>query len=178
MMLMEKVSDIFSTPLAKQMLRCREELVRQAEIKFYSRSPYLAEDLVQETLIKAIKNQHYFISGKNLMAWLATIMFREFVTLNRKEKRMKFVENDVIDYEYLLGCTDPEEEVKHYDLPDIYAMFHILNPTEQQYFYMRLKGMKYQEIAEQVDSSEGAVKIHVFRAKNKLKNHFESKQAA
>ncbi|WP_431311219.1 sigma factor, partial [Methylobacterium nigriterrae] len=45
-----------------------------------------AEDLVQETLVKAWANQHRFRPGSNLMAWLITILRNQFYTECRKRK--------------------------------------------------------------------------------------------
>lgn len=47
----------------------------------------VADDLVQETLLKAWKNQDRFEPGSNLQAWLCTILRNQFYTDIRKRKR-------------------------------------------------------------------------------------------
>ena len=47
----------------------------------------VADDLVQETLLKAWKNQDRFEPGSNLQAWLCTILRNQFYTEIRKRKR-------------------------------------------------------------------------------------------
>ena len=46
-----------------------------------------ADDLVQVTLLRAWANQHRFVPGTNLIAWLFTIMRNQFYTECRKAKR-------------------------------------------------------------------------------------------
>ncbi|MEG9504391.1 MAG: sigma-70 family RNA polymerase sigma factor [Methylorubrum extorquens] len=50
-------------------------------------NPAVADDLVQETLLKAWKNQDRFEPGSNLQAWLCTILRNHFYSEIRKRKR-------------------------------------------------------------------------------------------
>ena len=46
-----------------------------------------AEDLVQETVLRAISKQPQFVAGTNLRAWLFTILRNQFYSEHRKSRR-------------------------------------------------------------------------------------------
>lgn len=63
-----------------------------------------AEDLVQETMMRAIRNQHLFEPGSNLAGWLYTIMRNQFFSDRRRDGRI------VADADDLLSRTVPARE--------------------------------------------------------------------
>ena len=58
--------------------------------------PLDAEDLVQETYIKALKNWHRYQQGTNCRAWLFRIMTNTFYNIQRSKKRRRGVEADAL----------------------------------------------------------------------------------
>ncbi len=55
-----------------------------------------AEDLVQETLLRAIENTHRYRAGSNMRAWLFTIMRNRFFTNCRKSSRERTGATDCV----------------------------------------------------------------------------------
>jgi len=60
-----------------------------------------ADDLVQETLLRALANIHSFQPGTNMLAWLFTILRNQFRSEYRKRRR----EVEDADGSYLDGLT-------------------------------------------------------------------------
>src|SRR5437868_1581213 len=52
-----------------------------------ARDRHLADDLVQDTLVSALRARHQFTPGTNLQAWLFTILHNRFRTVARRERR-------------------------------------------------------------------------------------------
>jgi RNA polymerase sigma factor, sigma-70 family len=61
-----------------------------------------AEDLVQETFYKAIKNQTKYQAGTNLRGWLYTILKNTFINNYRKKKNQNTYLDDS-ENQYVLG---------------------------------------------------------------------------
>lgn len=77
--------DCESTEFEKDLLRLTPELRRRA--MSLSRNPASADDLVQETLLKAWQHRESFARGTNLAAWLMTILRNAFLSDMRRVKR-------------------------------------------------------------------------------------------
>ena len=69
-----------------------------------TRNPQDAEDLVQETYLKAYKNFDSFTPGTNLKAWLYRIMTNSYINSYRKQQRrpLETSADDVTDYQLSL----------------------------------------------------------------------------
>ena len=87
-----------------------------------------ADDLVQDTLVKAWSNQSSFEPGTNLKAWLFTILRNTFYSNHRKRRR----ETEDMD-EVLSGqlCVHPEQ-AGHMDLLDMKVALSKLSPDQRE----------------------------------------------
>ena len=123
-----------------------------------------ADDLMQETLLKALCKYDYYKNDTNFNGWLYTIMHNAFVNKSRKENHCSAIEiehcvhlhnRNYIDcghsYYELLSIVE--------SLPDAYRM-----PFE-----MHAAGYKYHEIAENLGISIGTVKSRIHSARQRLK---------
>ena len=115
-----------------------------------------ADDLLQETFLKALTYRDKFAQNTNFKAWIYTIMKNTFDGSN----------NDF----HLLFSTD-----KVYPGPDSFYSSKEINKTidslEDEYkvpFTMFLDGYKYKEIAEELDLPLGTVKSRIFFTRKKL----------
>ena len=124
-----------------------------------------ADDLVQETLLKAWANRDSFTLGTNMRAWLFTILRNEFYTFFRKRKR------EVEDADGAIAASvgiHPEQE-GHLDLADMQAALKKL-PVDQREALLLVSAsdLSYEEAAEICGVAVGTIKSRVNRARNKL----------
>jgi RNA polymerase sigma-70 factor (ECF subfamily) len=138
-----------------------------------------AEDLVQETYLKAYKYYDKFKEGTNFKAWLFKILKNTFINSYRK-KQLEPVKSDFADIEETFETQvsdevtnrtkDPEEELLEdvldedvqqalENLPDDYRMAVILADLE---------GFSYKEIAEILEVPLGTVMSRLYRGRKLL----------
>lgn len=136
-----------------------------------------ANDLLQETVLKAYTNREKYTDGTNLKAWLYTIMKNTFITnYQRMIRRNTFI--DTTDNLHYINSTENIAENLAYSsfaMKDINKAIKKLDDTYKTPFLMHFRGFKYHEIAEKLDIPIGTVKnrIHIARKelKDRLKNY-------
>lgn len=136
-----------------------------------------ANDLMQETMLKAITNKEKFTEGTNLKAWLYTIMKNTFITqYHRMVRRNTFI--DSTDNLHYINSSDTiieNESSTTFALEDINEAVEDLKEEYRKPFMMHFMGYKYHEIADNLNIPIGTVKnrIHIARKvlKEKLKTY-------
>lgn len=124
--------------------------------------PSRADDLVQETLVKAWANQHRFQSGSNLMAWLCTILRNQFYTECRKRKR----EVEDADGAAAAQMIAPAAQEHGVDLQKVWAKLAKLPPLQREALLLvGAQGLTYEAAADLVGCQVGTVKSRVSRAR-------------
>lgn len=130
-----------------------------------------ANDLLQETLMKAYKNRDKFSDGTNLKAWLYTIMKNTFITnYQRMVRRGTFI--DTTDNLHFINSSDSKIENRAYGdfaLRDINQAIDRLEDVYKTPFMMYFRGFKYQEIADRLEIPIGTVKNRIHIARKLLK---------
>lgn len=129
-----------------------------------------AEDLLQETFLKALKYKDKFQEKTNLKAWLYTIMKNTFINnYRRKVKRKTIMDNT--DDDYFVNSTkqsSPISPESEYNYKEISKTVNELNDECRIPFKMHNEGYKYKEIAEELEMPIGTVKSRIFLARKKL----------
>jgi len=124
-----------------------------------------ADDLVQDTLMRAWKNVDRFEPGTNLNAWLFTILRNLFHSEYRKRKR------EVEDPEGLHAArlaTRPEQGAR-LDFEDFQRALSKLQPDQREALLLvGAEGFSYEEAATICNVAVGTVKSRVNRARKKL----------
>lgn len=124
-----------------------------------------ADDLVQETLVKAWKNKSKFAEGSNLKAWLFTILRNTYLSELRKRKR----EIEDVDGQHAGAVAVNGAQSGHMDLLDFSAAFQLL-PREQREALVLIgaEGFAYEEAALMCGCAVGTMKSRVNRGREKL----------
>jgi len=124
-----------------------------------------ADDLVQETLVKAWHKQDTFKPGTNIRAWLFTILRNEFYSQMRKRGR------EVSDAQGALTerLASHPEQTGTLDLQDMKAALQQLPEDQREAIILvGASGLSYEEAAEVCGCAVGTVKSRVSRARDRL----------
>ena len=124
-----------------------------------------ADDLVQETLVKAWDKQASFQPGTNLKAWVFTILRNEFYSQMRKRGREVQDSDGVITARL---AVHPAQQGSM-DLDDFRTALETL-PEDQREAIILIgaSGFSYEEAAEICDCAVGTIKSRVSRARSRL----------
>lgn len=148
----------------------REELVEhlpamRAFAISLTRNMATADDMVQDTLVKAWTNIDKFEPGTNLRAWLFTILRNTFYSHRRKAKR-EVADADGALTEGLSQKPDHDGRLHLADFKDAFAKL----PDEQReaLILVGASGFAYEEAAEMCGVAVGTIKSRVNRGRKRL----------
>ncbi len=124
-----------------------------------------ADDLVQETLAKAIANRDKYKMGTNLHAWLVTILRNQYYSEGRRRWR------EVSDAEgtHAARLVDLPGHSARMELREFMAALQVLAPDQREALVLvGASGLSYEEAAEVLGTRVGTVKSRVSRARARL----------
>lgn len=130
-----------------------------------------ANDLIQETMLRALSSQDKFKEGTNLKAWLYTIMKNIFINDYRRRVKRKTI-IDSTDNLYYLNSSDQSIDnhgESNLNMEDVNTAFRDMSSDFKVPFLMHYKGFKYQEIADDLGLPIGTVKSRIHFARKELK---------
>ncbi|MEE8061893.1 MAG: sigma-70 family RNA polymerase sigma factor [Gemmatimonadales bacterium] len=133
-----------------------------------------AEDLVQETMLKAFRAWHRFRPGTNARGWLLTILRNSFINDYRKQKREPVgVDIDLVDPMAIyrrVGQTDPEGLFfgKLIDQRVMDAIEALAGDFREVLVLSDVEDLSYAEISKILEIPIGTVKSRLFRARRQL----------
>jgi RNA polymerase sigma-70 factor (ECF subfamily) len=124
-----------------------------------------ADDLVQETVMKALANIRSFVPGTNITGWLYTILRNEFYSEYRKRRR-EVQDEDGFHSAKLISNPDQDEHIHFLELQD--AM-NLLRPEHREALILiSASGLSYEDAAALCDCAVGTMKSRVNRARARL----------
>ena len=129
-----------------------------------------ADDLVQETLAKAIANRDKYRPGTNLHAWLVTILRNQYYSEGRRRWR------EVSDAEgtHAARLTQAPGHESHLQMREFLGALQILPPEQREALILvGASGLSYEEAAEVIGTRVGTVKSRVSRARARLETLME-----
>lgn len=154
----------------KDLIKIQSELLRFAHK--LTTDAEEANDLLQETSLKALDNEDKYMPDTNFRGWVYTIMRNIFINNYRKVMRdQTFVDRtDNLYHLNLSQNTKFENSEQAYDLKE---MRRVVNSLPREYrvpFAMHVSGFKYREIAEKLDLPIGTVKSRIFFTRQRLQS--------
>ncbi len=128
-------------------------------------NPARADDLVQDTLVKALANMDRFQPGTHLRAWLFTILRNSYFSDLRKTRR----EVEDVDGQHAAMLSDQPNQHGVADLEDFKRAFATLNDDHREVLTLvGAFGLSYEEAAEICGCAVGTVKSRLNRARKRL----------
>ncbi|APH06432.1 sigma-70 family RNA polymerase sigma factor [Bacillus weihaiensis] len=137
-----------------------------------SGSPHLAEDLTQETFVRATISLSSY-NQENIRAWLFKVARNAYLDEWRKRQKRKWIPFSEIlfTHEKMISPYGlPEEElVLGEQKSDLHILLTYLPEHYRTILYLReYEDFSYEEIQTLLELTEGQVKIHLYRARKKL----------
>jgi RNA polymerase sigma-70 factor, ECF subfamily len=139
---------------------------------YLTRNPQEAEDLVQETYLRAFRFSHRFQPGTHLRAWLFQILRNTFLTFYRvREREVALAEDGVPDWDTPMFHDAPDEDGRaleaHTDLDR--ALRRLPEEFRTVLLLAEVEGLPLEEVARIMACPVGTVKSRIFRAKERLR---------
>ena len=130
-----------------------------------------AEDLLQDTTLKALDNQDKYVDNVNFKGWIFTIMRNIFINNYRQTVRKATVIDQTEDLYHLnisqdSGINTPEGS---YAVQEISVALNAFPDDYRIPFNMYVAGYKYNEIAAKMNLPLGTVKSRIFAARKRLR---------
>lgn len=169
-------------------LRQFESMMADTRRRAYSmalqltRNPSEAEDLMQESYVKAWRGFDSYVPGRPFLNWLLRIMQRAYLDMRRRENPIRKAESlnsmispsdgEVQELPIPDGAPSPDEEILHEEfrrelhdalreLPDVYRTAIVM---------CDLEGLSYGEIAEAQRTTIGTVRSRIHRGRKLLRD--------
>jgi RNA polymerase sigma-70 factor (ECF subfamily) len=139
---------------------------------YLSKRPADAEDLVQETYLRAFRFSHRFQPGTHLRAWLFQILRNTFLTFYRvREREAPIAEDGVPEWDAPMFHDAPDNDGitmdTHTDLER--AMQRLPEEFRTVLLLAEVEGLPLEEVARVMACPVGTVKSRIFRAKERLR---------
>lgn len=128
-----------------------------------------AEDLLQETLLKALENRERYNENVNFKGWLYTIMHNTFVNICKSKKYCLFLSMSDGNLDADIARTMEDFATDELSFEEVAQIVDELPENLRVVLSMRLKGFKYFEIAAHTGMPLGLVKSRIFYGKKRLK---------
>jgi RNA polymerase sigma-70 factor, ECF subfamily len=124
-----------------------------------------ADDLVQETLLRAISSINSFQPGSNMSAWLFTILRNQFRSEYRKGRR-EVQDTDGSYLDSLKSLPEQHSRVEFEDFRD--ALATLPSVQREALLLVGASGFSYEEAAAICETAVGTIKSRVHRARTRL----------
>ncbi|MGM9479451.1 RNA polymerase sigma factor [Pedobacter sp. GSP4] len=134
-----------------------------------------ANDLLQETFLKATRFVSKFKDGTNMKGWLFVIMKNTFINNYKRtlKARERTVQEEEITSANLFYSATTNGSVGSFALQDINLALAMLPQKYAIPFIRYFEGYKYHEIADELQLPLGTVKTYIYEARIQLKKYLK-----
>ena len=134
-----------------------------------------AQDLTQESMLRALNNKEKYYENTNFKGWIFTIMHNIFLNNYRKVVKSQTIIDDTENLYHLnlpqdSGFDSPDT---HYSVNEIHKAIESFSNDYKIPFSMHIKGYKYDEIADEINLPVGTVKSRIFFTRKKLQEQLQ-----
>lgn len=141
-----------------------------------TRDPESADDLVQDSVERALRKAHYYEPGTNFRSWIFTLCRRLFLNDVRKQKT-RGVSVDLDDSPQG-ALSSPASQEKIHECREVLERFETLPVRDREIISLiAVDGMKYAEAARQLKTPVGTIRSRLSRARMRLKDLTEQQAA-
>ena len=157
-----------------QLLQEHSSVLKNFAYKF-TRDSAVADDLFQDTMVKALRYFDHFKEGTNIKGWLFTIMRNTFINDYRKDVRKNalITQEEEISSAHLLQSSSSNAAEGKFAMADIQRTLAKLPKCYYDPFMQYFEGYKYHEIAEDLGIPIGTVKTRIHMARTILKKQLK-----
>ena len=132
--------------------------------------PSRADDLVQDTILRALQKAHLFVKNTNLRGWLVTIMHNEHVNTARQHIHDPIM----VPEEELRTIGRAETQTAPIELREVRRAIDRLPVGQRQALLLHaVRGFKYQEAAATLGVPVGTIQSRISRARTSLRAMIE-----
>ncbi len=133
-----------------------------------------AEDLVHDTVEKALRHRSQFCPGTNLQAWLNRIMGNLFIDQQRRIHRETGL-TDGIAARLAAPVPEPPPAWHVLGSADVWEAIGSLNPPQRQLLHRFLRnGATYRELSEELGIPPATLGVRLLRARRKVRGLLEA----
>jgi RNA polymerase sigma-70 factor (ECF subfamily) len=161
-------ADAFTMAVAAEIPRLR----RFARVLLRPLGGQAADDLVQETLLRAIVARDQFAPGTNLRAWLFTILRHARAAGARRDARSPLITPGQLPEAAISGGQEERQAMR-----ELAARFNSLPRVQREALWLVVvEGMDYAEAAEVMRVPPGTLRSRLSRARESLRKALEPRE--
>lgn len=133
-----------------------------------------AEDLVQDTTLRALANEEKYAEGTNFKGWVMTIMRNIFLNDKRRLECTVMVDEETSEARsaVLNTVSESPEPDSVYNANQISAFVQTLPDSLRIPFTMSMAGYSYEEIGKKIGEPAGIVKSRLFHTRKRMRQIF------
>jgi RNA polymerase sigma-70 factor (ECF subfamily) len=155
--------------------------------RWFSGDPHRAEDLLQDTLVLALRFKDNFREGTNLRAWLMRVMRNRHISLMRRkqlERRIMETEGRYSLTDWSIGAAGRRSMQRDGDVyrdhglsdPVVSAMDELRPEFREVVWLCDVEGLSYADAASQISCPVGTIMSRLHRGRRALRRRLGSRQ--